>query len=101
MARAKGRRSYPVNRDTFLAYVAQVRVEFVLVFHKLRTEKFIEHLGEDRIQLCVERAADKTDCAVVEADEECGRLRRCAPRMVCTSYGIVGADVRPNWQERA
>jgi hypothetical protein len=22
------------------------------------------------------------------------------PRMVCTSCGIVGADVRPNWQER-
>jgi hypothetical protein len=24
MVRAKGRRSYPVNRDTFLAYVGQV-----------------------------------------------------------------------------
>jgi hypothetical protein len=23
------------------------------------------------------------------------------PRMVCTSCGIVGADVRPNWQERS
>jgi hypothetical protein len=23
------------------------------------------------------------------------------PRMVCTCCGIVGADVRPNWQERA
>jgi hypothetical protein len=23
------------------------------------------------------------------------------PRMVCTGCGIVGADVRPNWQERA
>jgi len=23
------------------------------------------------------------------------------PRMVCTSCGTVGADVRPNWQERA
>jgi hypothetical protein len=22
------------------------------------------------------------------------------PRMVCTSCGIIGADVRPNWQER-
>jgi hypothetical protein len=22
------------------------------------------------------------------------------PRMVCTRCGIVGADVRPNWQER-
>jgi hypothetical protein len=22
------------------------------------------------------------------------------PRMVCTSCGMVGADVRPNWQER-
>jgi hypothetical protein len=22
------------------------------------------------------------------------------PRMVCTSCGIVGADVRPNWPER-
>ncbi len=22
------------------------------------------------------------------------------PRMVCTSCGIVGADARPNWQER-
>ncbi len=22
------------------------------------------------------------------------------PRMVCTGCGIVGADVRPNWQER-
>jgi hypothetical protein len=22
------------------------------------------------------------------------------PRMVCTCCGIVGADVRPNWQER-
>ena len=23
------------------------------------------------------------------------------PRMVCTSCGAVGADVRPNWNERA
>jgi hypothetical protein len=23
------------------------------------------------------------------------------PRMVCTSYGIIGADARPNWAERA
>ena len=23
------------------------------------------------------------------------------PRMVCTGCGIVGAHVRPNWQERA
>jgi hypothetical protein len=22
------------------------------------------------------------------------------PRMVCTVCGIIGADVRPNWQER-
>jgi hypothetical protein len=22
------------------------------------------------------------------------------PRMVCTCCGIIGADVRPNWQER-
>jgi hypothetical protein len=22
------------------------------------------------------------------------------PRMVCTGCGIIGADVRPNWQER-
>ena len=22
------------------------------------------------------------------------------PRMVCTSFGIVGADARPNWKER-
>jgi hypothetical protein len=22
------------------------------------------------------------------------------PRMVCTSCGIIGADVRPNWRER-
>ena len=23
------------------------------------------------------------------------------PRMVCTGCGIIGADVRPNWKERA
>jgi hypothetical protein len=23
------------------------------------------------------------------------------PRMICTGCGIVGADVRPNWQERS
>jgi hypothetical protein len=23
------------------------------------------------------------------------------PRMVCTSCGIIGADARPNWKERA
>jgi hypothetical protein len=23
------------------------------------------------------------------------------PRMVCTGWGIVGADARPNWQERS
>jgi hypothetical protein len=23
------------------------------------------------------------------------------PRMVCTKCGTIGADVRPNWQERA
>ncbi|HLH94925.1 MAG TPA: hypothetical protein VKW08_07390 [Xanthobacteraceae bacterium] len=23
------------------------------------------------------------------------------PRMVCTGCGIIGADVRPNWSERA
>src|SRR5271165_4459798 len=22
------------------------------------------------------------------------------PRMVCTSYGIIGADARPNWKEQ-
>jgi hypothetical protein len=24
-----------------------------------------------------------------------------SPRMVCTSCGIIGADARPNWSERA
>lgn len=26
-------------------------------------------------------------------------VRAFRPRMVCTSCGIVGADVRPNWRE--
>jgi hypothetical protein len=26
---------------------------------------------------------------------------RFGPRMVCTGCGIVGADARPNWTERA
>jgi hypothetical protein len=27
-------------------------------------------------------------------------VRSFGPRMVCTACGIVGADARPNWQER-
>jgi hypothetical protein len=27
-------------------------------------------------------------------------LPRFGPRMVCTGCGTIGADVRPNWQER-
>jgi hypothetical protein len=26
-------------------------------------------------------------------------VRTFAPRMVCTSCGIIGADARPNWRE--
>jgi hypothetical protein len=29
------------------------------------------------------------------------RVRWFGPRMVCTKCGMVGADVRPNWKERA
>jgi hypothetical protein len=29
------------------------------------------------------------------------RIRWFGTRMVCTKCGMVGADVRPNWQERS
>jgi hypothetical protein len=40
--------------------------------------------------------------AVVNVDEYPGELlvKDFSPRMVCTKCGMVGADVRPNWQER-
>jgi hypothetical protein len=41
--------------------------------------------------------------AVTNVDGFGGHPSRCpafCPRMVCTSCGIVGADARPNWQER-
>jgi ribosomal protein S27AE len=28
-------------------------------------------------------------------------VRSFGPRMVCTKCGTIGADVRPNWRERA
>jgi hypothetical protein len=39
--------------------------------------------------------------AVLGADDWSDAVLVCAfwPRMVCTSCGIVGADVRPNWRE--
>jgi hypothetical protein len=40
--------------------------------------------------------------AVVNVDWCPGELlvKDFSPRMVCTKCGMVGADVRPNWQER-
>jgi hypothetical protein len=39
---------------------------------------------------------------IVNVDKYPGDLwvRAFGPRMVCTKYGMVGADVRPNWKER-
>jgi hypothetical protein len=37
----------------------------------------------------------------VDAFEDATPVLAFGPRMVCTSCGIVGADARPNWQERA
>jgi hypothetical protein len=36
---------------------------------------------------------DKYPCDLV--------VKEFGPRMVCTKCGMVGADVRPNWKERA
>ncbi len=40
--------------------------------------------------------------AVVNVDDylETVPVPSFGPRMVCTSCGIIGADVRPNWKER-
>jgi hypothetical protein len=37
----------------------------------------------------------------VDAFDEATAVPAFGPRMVCTSCGIVGADARPNWQERS
>jgi hypothetical protein len=47
-------------------------------------------------QLCHREAAMSAD-----AFDDRIPVPAFGPRMVCTSCGIVGADVRPNWQERA
>ena len=41
--------------------------------------------------------------ALINADafDDAMPLPAFGPRMVCTGCGIVGADVRPNWQERS
>jgi hypothetical protein len=36
----------------------------------------------------------------VDAFDDAVPVPAFGPRMVCTSCGIVGADARPNWQER-
>jgi hypothetical protein len=40
--------------------------------------------------------------AIVNVDHLPGALTvpSLSPRMVCTECGTIGADVRPNWQER-
>jgi hypothetical protein len=40
---------------------------------------------------------------IVNVDKYPGDLlvKEFGPRMVCTECGMVGADVRPNWKERA
>jgi hypothetical protein len=40
---------------------------------------------------------------ILNVDQYPGDLlvREFGPRMVCTKCGMVGADVRPNWTERA
>jgi hypothetical protein len=40
---------------------------------------------------------------VINVDQYPGDLlvREFGPRMVCTKCGMVGADVRPKWRERA
>jgi hypothetical protein len=37
----------------------------------------------------------------VDAFDDATPVPAFGPRMVCTCCGIVGADVRPNWQERS
>jgi hypothetical protein len=41
--------------------------------------------------------------AVVDADRwpHDTAIRDLCPRAVCTQCGLIGADVRPNWQERS
>jgi hypothetical protein len=36
----------------------------------------------------------------VDAYDDATTVPSFGPRMVCTCCGIIGADVRPNWQER-
>ena len=45
-------------------------------------------------------ACPRAVCNVV-ADAESVPVPAFGPRMVCTGCGIIGADVRPNWQERS
>jgi hypothetical protein len=37
----------------------------------------------------------------VDAFDDAVPVPAFGPRMVCTARGIVGTDVRPNWQERS
>jgi hypothetical protein len=41
--------------------------------------------------------------AVVEADrwQDKTAVRALCQKAICTKCGIIGADVRPNWQERS
>jgi hypothetical protein len=39
--------------------------------------------------------------AVLDVDPWSDDVAAFGPRMVCTGCGIVGADARPNWTERA
>jgi hypothetical protein len=48
-----------------------------------------------RCELCHHEAVMNVD-----AYDEATTVPSFGPRMVCTCCGIIGADVRPNWQER-
>jgi len=51
------------------------------------------------------RRLDVHCCCVTRSGVRCRRVSRhvivqsFATRMVCTGYGIIGADVRPCWRE--
>jgi hypothetical protein len=48
-----------------------------------------------RCELCHHEAVLNVDAYADEAT-----VPSFGPRMVCTICGIIGADARPNWQER-
>jgi hypothetical protein len=62
----------------------------------------LANLRENGVRSLSVVCADCHHEAVLNVDtyDEATTVPSFGPKMVCTCYGIIGADVRPNWSER-